>query len=130
MPRAVRFAPPTTNRSRGPAARSIVASTKRRERRRTRATSADPRWHASCSIDFERTNTRSKEAYVNWDQIEGNWKQVKGQIKQKWAKLTDDDLKLIDGKRIELVGRLQERHGITKEQAEKQIDEFVSGLRI
>ena len=55
---------------------------------------------------------------MNWDQVEGNWKQFKGQIKQKWAKLTDDDLQLINGKRIELLGKIQERHGITKEQAE------------
>ncbi len=65
---------------------------------------------------------------MNWDQIEGNWKQFTGQIKQKWAKLTDDDLKLINGKRIELLGKIQERHGITKDLAEKQLDSFTSGL--
>jgi uncharacterized protein YjbJ (UPF0337 family) len=58
---------------------------------------------------------------MNWDQVEGNWKQIKGQVKQKWAKLTDDDLELINGKRIELLGRIQERHGITKEQAVTQL---------
>lgn len=66
---------------------------------------------------------------MNWDQVEGNWKQLRGQIKQKWAKLTDDDLKLINGKRIELLGKIQERHGITKEQAEKQLDHFTSALQ-
>ncbi len=65
---------------------------------------------------------------MNWDQVEGNWKQFTGQIKQKWAKLTDDDLQLINGKRIELLGKIQERHGITKEAAEKQLDSFTSGL--
>lgn len=65
---------------------------------------------------------------MNWDQIEGNWKQFTGQIKQKWAKLTDDDMQLINGKRIELLGKIQERHGITKELAEKQLDSFTSGL--
>ena len=65
---------------------------------------------------------------MNWDQVEGNWKQFKGNVKQQWAKLTDDDLELIDGKRMELVGRIQTRHGITKELAEKQIDEFTKGL--
>lgn len=65
---------------------------------------------------------------MNWDQIEGNWKQFTGQIKQKWAKLTDDDLQLINGKRIELLGKIQERHGITKDLAEKQLDSFTSGL--
>jgi uncharacterized protein YjbJ (UPF0337 family) len=67
---------------------------------------------------------------MNWDQIEGNWKQLEGKIKQKWAKLTDDDLALINGKRIELVGKIQERHGITKEQAEKQLDSFTTELRL
>jgi len=66
---------------------------------------------------------------MNWDQVEGNWKQFKGQIKQTWAKLTDDDLKLINGKRIELLGKIQERHGITKEQAEAQLDSFTSALQ-
>lgn len=67
---------------------------------------------------------------MNWDQIEGNWKQLEGKVKQQWAKLTDDDLELINGKRIELLGRIQERHGITKEQAEKQLDSFTSELRL
>ncbi len=66
---------------------------------------------------------------MNWDQIEGNWKQFTGQIKQKWAKLTDDDLQLINGKRIELLGKIQERHGITKQQAETQLDSFTSALQ-
>ena len=66
---------------------------------------------------------------MNWDQVEGNWKQLRGQVKQQWAKLTDDDLQLINGKRIELLGKIQERHGITKEQAEKQLDSFTSALQ-
>ncbi len=67
---------------------------------------------------------------MNWDQVQGNWKQFKGNVKQQWAKLTDDDLDLIDGKRMELVGRIQVRHGITKELAEKQIDDFTKGLNV
>ncbi len=66
---------------------------------------------------------------MNWDQVEGNWKQFRGQVKQQWAKLTDDDLALINGKRIELLVKIQERHGITKEQAEKQLDSFTSNLQ-
>ena len=45
---------------------------------------------------------------MNWDQIRGNWNQAKGELKVKWAKLTDDDLELIEGHRDKLVGRLQE----------------------
>jgi uncharacterized protein YjbJ (UPF0337 family) len=61
---------------------------------------------------------------MNQDRIEGNWKQFKGKIKQRWGKLTDDDLEVIEGKRDELAGRLQERYGIAREEAQKQIDEF------
>jgi uncharacterized protein YjbJ (UPF0337 family) len=45
-------------------------------------------------------------------------------VKQKWGKLTDDDLTVIGGKRDELVGKLQERYGYEKAQAEKELDEF------
>ena len=61
---------------------------------------------------------------MNWDQIEGKWKQVKGSAKQKWAKLTDDDLEFIAGKRENFAGRLQERYGIAKDEAEKQLKEW------
>ena len=61
---------------------------------------------------------------MNWDQIAGNWKQVKGTVKEKWGKLTDDDLEVIEGKKDQLVGRLQERYGYTKEQAEKELDSW------
>jgi uncharacterized protein YjbJ (UPF0337 family) len=59
---------------------------------------------------------------MNWDQIEGSWKQVKGRAKQKWGKLTDDDLDVIKGKRDELVGKLQARLGIEREQAEREVE--------
>lgn len=61
---------------------------------------------------------------MNWDQIKGNWKQFTGQAKQQWGKLTDDDLTVVAGKRDELVGKVQERYGIAKEEAEKQVKEF------
>jgi uncharacterized protein YjbJ (UPF0337 family) len=66
---------------------------------------------------------------MNWDQMEGKWKQYKGQAKEKWGKLTDDDLDVIDGRRQQLVGRIQERYGIVKDAAEKQADEFVKALQ-
>jgi uncharacterized protein YjbJ (UPF0337 family) len=61
---------------------------------------------------------------MNWDQIEGKWKQAKGEIKQKWGKLTDDDLDVVNGKQDVLVGKIQERYGITKEEAQKQLDSW------
>ena len=61
---------------------------------------------------------------MNSDRIEGNWKQAKGKIKEQWGKLTDDDLDVIAGKRDQLLGRIQERHGIAKEEAEVQVSTF------
>lgn len=65
---------------------------------------------------------------MNWDQVEGKWKQSKGKFREKWGRLTDDDLTVISGQRDQLVGRLQERYGIAKEEAEHQADAFVQGL--
>ena len=63
---------------------------------------------------------------MNWTQIEGQWNQAKGQLKSKWAKLTDDDLDNAAGKKDQLVGKLQQRYGILKEDAEKQLDEWIA----
>jgi uncharacterized protein YjbJ (UPF0337 family) len=71
----------------------------------------------------------SREAEMNWDQVEGKWKQYKGQAKEKWGKFTDDDLDVIDGKRQQIVGKIQERYGISKEAAERQADEFVKSMK-
>jgi len=61
---------------------------------------------------------------MNWDQVAGNWKQMMGKAKEQWGRLTDDDPALIDGKRDQLVGRIQERYGIEKEAAERQLREW------
>jgi uncharacterized protein YjbJ (UPF0337 family) len=61
---------------------------------------------------------------MNWDQIKGKWQQAKGQAQQKWGKLTDDDLDVVNGRREELVGKVQERYGIAREEADKQVSEF------
>lgn len=61
---------------------------------------------------------------MNSDQFEGKWKQLKGQVKQRWGKLTDDDVTALGGKKDELVGKIQERYGITREQAEREADEW------
>ncbi|HET8736287.1 MAG TPA: CsbD family protein [Pricia sp.] len=59
---------------------------------------------------------------MNSDQLEGKWKQVKGQFKQKYGDLTDDDVTYSEGKFDEMLGRLQERTGKTKEQLKDEID--------
>ncbi|HVY03231.1 MAG TPA: CsbD family protein [Caulobacterales bacterium] len=65
---------------------------------------------------------------MNWDRIEGKWDQFRGRAKQQWAKLTDDDVAQIGGKRTELIGRLQERYGLAKDDAERQIDSWLRAL--
>jgi uncharacterized protein YjbJ (UPF0337 family) len=62
---------------------------------------------------------------MNQDTLAGNWKQFKGKVQQQWGKLTDDDLDVIQGKQTELVGRLQERYGFARDQAEKEVDAFM-----
>ena len=63
---------------------------------------------------------------MNWDQAKGNWTQMKGKVKEQWGKLTDDDLTKISGQRDQLVGRLQERYGYAKEQAEREVKDWES----
>jgi uncharacterized protein YjbJ (UPF0337 family) len=65
-----------------------------------------------------------KGANMNSDQVAGQWKQAKGALKEQWGKLTDDDLTVIEGNRDQLIGRIQERYGITREAAEKQVQEW------
>jgi uncharacterized protein YjbJ (UPF0337 family) len=62
---------------------------------------------------------------MNTDQLSGKWKQMKGAAKQHWGKLTDDDLEVIAGKREALVGKLQERYGMAREEAQKKADEWL-----
>lgn len=61
---------------------------------------------------------------MNWEQIKGQWTQVKGKVKEKWGQLTDDDLTAIDGRKDQLVGKLQERYGYAKEEAEREANDF------
>ena len=66
---------------------------------------------------------------MNWDQLEGKWKQYSGHVKGKWGKLTDDDLETVRGRRDQLIGKIQERYGIAKEEAARQVDEFARSFR-
>jgi len=62
--------------------------------------------------------------FMNWEQIEGKWKQFKGTALQRWGKLTNDDLDVIKGKKEVLIGKLQQRYGCAKNEAEAQAKEF------
>jgi uncharacterized protein YjbJ (UPF0337 family) len=66
---------------------------------------------------------------MNWNQIEGRWDQLAGQVKSQWGKLTDDDLKNIAGKRQHLVGKLQERYGVLKEDIDNQINHWLGTIK-
>ncbi|MGQ7791839.1 CsbD family protein [Faunimonas sp. B44] len=63
---------------------------------------------------------------MNWDRIEGNWKQFKGHAKTQWGKLTDDDFDVVEGRRDQLVGRIQERYGIAKDEADRQVNDWLA----
>ena len=67
---------------------------------------------------------------MNWEQVQGQMKQVGGKLKEKWAKLTDDDLLLLKGKKDVFLGKLQERSGLAKEDASKQFDAFLATMDV
>jgi len=62
--------------------------------------------------------------FMAGDILTGKWDEMKGDMKKTWGKLTDDDLDLIAGKRDQLAGKIQERYGLTKEDAQKQIEDW------
>jgi uncharacterized protein YjbJ (UPF0337 family) len=65
---------------------------------------------------------------LNWDEVSGRWKQFTGKARQRWGKLTDDDLAVATGRREELIGKIQERYGISKEEANNQVDSWIKSL--
>jgi uncharacterized protein YjbJ (UPF0337 family) len=65
---------------------------------------------------------------MNWDQIEGKWKEMKGKMRSKWSKLTDDDVEAIGGKKDVLLGRLQQRYGYKKDEAERELDNWINTI--
>jgi uncharacterized protein YjbJ (UPF0337 family) len=71
-----------------------------------------------------------KVAAMNWDQIKANWRPFSGAVRERWDRLTDDDLERIDGRRDQFTGVLQERYGIAKEAADKEVDEFAWDMKL
>ncbi len=67
---------------------------------------------------------------MDWNRVEGNWKQFKGAAKEKWGKLTDDDLDVIEGRREQLEGKLQQRYGFAKDQIRKDVDDWFGTLEV
>lgn len=61
---------------------------------------------------------------MNWNRMEGNWKQFTGKVKSQWGKLTDDEITEINGKRDQLVGKIQEAYGIGQDEADRQVRDW------
>ena len=65
---------------------------------------------------------------MSWDQLEGKWKEFAGSARAHWSQLTDDDWQSITGRKEQLIGSIQKRYGIAKEEAERQVDEWSGAL--
>lgn len=65
--------------------------------------------------------TTQTDARTMWEKVKGSWSQTKGAVKEQWGELTDDDLLAIEGRRDQLVGKIQTRYGISREAAEAQV---------
>jgi uncharacterized protein YjbJ (UPF0337 family) len=66
---------------------------------------------------------------MNEDTLKGQWTQLKGAVREKWGKLTNDDLDQIQGKSEQLIGKIQQRYGIAREEAEEQLDSWAPSQR-
>jgi uncharacterized protein YjbJ (UPF0337 family) len=60
---------------------------------------------------------------MNWDIVKGNWKQLKGELRKQWGKLTDDDWEEMAGEKDKILGKLQQRYGWSREQAEREAEQ-------
>ena len=67
---------------------------------------------------------------MNEDTLKGDWMQLKGKVHEKWGKLTNDDLDIIQGRAEQLVGRVQERYGVARAEAERQVKDWMSGVKV
>ncbi len=62
---------------------------------------------------------------MNSDKIEGKWKQLKGSVQEQWGKLTNDDVDVVEGNRQKLAGRIQAQYGVSRDEAERQVDDWL-----
>ena len=66
---------------------------------------------------------------MNEDTLKGQWTQIKGRVREQWGKLTNDDLDQIQGRAEQLIGKVQERYGIQRDEAKRQVDDFLRTRR-
>jgi uncharacterized membrane protein/uncharacterized protein YjbJ (UPF0337 family) len=71
---------------------------------------------------------RTEGDHMNWESIEGRWHELEGEIRNNWSKLTDDDVGQLAAKKDVLVGKIQQRYGVLKDDAERQVDEWLRKL--
>jgi|GEM_PF-561232 len=77
-------------------------------------------------VDGARSATDTITDSATWDRIAGNWKRFKGDALQRWGELTDDDMDQIDGSKESLVGKIQETYGVTRMEAEQEVDSWAA----
>jgi uncharacterized protein YjbJ (UPF0337 family) len=66
---------------------------------------------------------------MNADVMKGKWTQLKGEVRRQWGRLTDDDVDQIQGNAEKMVGKLQERYGWAREEAERELDGFLAAQK-
>lgn len=66
---------------------------------------------------------------MNKDMLKGQWKQLKGSVKERWGELTDDELLEAEGNYDQLVGKIQEKYGYERVEAEREVDEWIASVR-
>jgi uncharacterized protein YjbJ (UPF0337 family) len=80
------------------------------------------------SYSARRRRRPPTERHKNWDQIQANWTLLRDKVREKWADLTDDEIDEVGGKRHELVAALQRRYGRTKNDADRDVDDWAKAL--
>ena len=65
---------------------------------------------------------------MNWDQIEGNWTQLKGKAREQWGELSDDEVQEAKGEREQVLGLIQKKYGVAREEAERQVSKWQNDL--
>ena len=78
---------------------------------------------------FKGPSKRRETNMMDWNRVEGNWKQLKGKIKEKWGQLTDDEIDMMEGNREQFEGKIQEKYGIGKDQAKRNVDDWLNTLQ-
>lgn len=86
-------------------------------------------WNRPAAVPLSlHSQFNGKDDTMNWDQIQGKWKQLKGDVQSKWGELTDDEVDEVKGDREALEGKIQAKYGKTKEEAKKEVDEFLASM--